>query len=387
MTLLGLILVPLLVGAIAFYVFKATITKKEFVVQAVATVLVMLGGWQLAKYGALQSTEHLNGRIIQKLSGTQSCCHCEDVCDSKDKDGNCTSSHEECDHNHDYWWSLDTTVGKINVRDCSGDDNAPSIWVRARVGEPAAKNHLYTNYLKADSHNVLVHENLGKYASRIPDYPEVYDLYKVNPVLTDGVPTPRDWVEAIREINASLGASRQIDVTVLLTRVQDPTYAQAVESKWLYGPKNSLTVIIGTDGEKATWVRGMTFSKVSTLKVRLRDDIQGLPLNGTVIPDTIKELVRKHFRRTAMANYEYLARTMEPSTGWLVGLYFLAFALSIGLSALMHKKDLFGDEGFRGNPFKRARSPLDVPSGLGPNLFRHSGFGGFGSSFKGRRLF
>lgn len=363
MSLIGLLFVPPLVLGIAFFVFHATITWKEFLLTCALGIGLVFGGYQLAKWGALQSTEHLNGRVTGKPSGTEHCCHCRTVCDARDKKGNCTSSHEECDHFHDYWWSIDTTVGRIDVEDCSGSNSPPSAWVSARVGEPASVNHTYTNYLKADENNVLVHKNLSQYVSRVPKYPEVYGYYRVDPVISDGAPVPNGWTEAVRELNADLGASNQVDVTILLTNVREPAYAQAVESKWMYGPKNSFTVILGTDGQKVTWARGMTFSKVERLKMLVREELRDLPVQGDEVPNKVRSLVKKNFKRTAMADYEYLARSMEPPFWWLIGLYIFAFLASAGLVYWAHTKDIFGDEGFGGqNPFgRRSGSPFNPP--------------------------
>jgi hypothetical protein len=357
MALIGLILIPLFVCGGFFLICKATITWKEFLLQAGVSLAVVVLGYFIVKWGALRDTEHLNGRITGKPSGTEHCCHCRTVCDSHDKKGNCTSSHEECSHLWDYWWSLDTTVGKIGIEDCSGWDNAPQAWRDAVVGEPATVDHGYTNYLKADPNSILVHSALNKYGPQVPKFPEVYGHYKVNPVIGVGVPVPNGWQEAMREINADLGAKCQVDVTVMLTSNSDPTFAQAVESKWLYGPKNSLNIIIGVKEDKADWVRVVTFSKVEELKVQIRDLIQGQPLAGIGVPITIRSLVPKYFKRTAMAEYEYLARSATPTTGWLVFLYILGVGLSVGLGILMHQKDVFGDESrFSENPWKKRKT-------------------------------
>jgi len=353
MALLGLLLIPLFVCGGFFLLCKGTVTWKEFLLQSGACILVVILGYFITKWGALRDTEHLNGRITQKLDGTQHCCHCHTVCDSRDKKGDCTASHEECDHFHDYWWSLNTTVGKIGIEDCSGWNSPPKAWTNAVVGEPATVEHGYTNYLKADPDSLMVKAALNKYGAQVPKFPEVYGFYKVNPVIGVGVPVPDGWQQALREINADLGAKNQVDVTVMLTNVSYPMFAQAVESKWLYGPKNSLNIIIGVldhevDGKNeafASWVRVVTFSKVEALKVRLRDDIQALPIAGPIIPDLIRKAVSEGFKRTAMADYEYLARSATPAMGWLVFLYILGVGLSVGLGIYMHKNDVFGDEG------------------------------------------
>jgi hypothetical protein len=268
----------------------------------------------------------------------------------------CSGYREECDHFQDYYWSLESTLGDIPVESCEPHSSqVPLAWASAYVGEPATVSHTYTNYLKADRESLFVHKELEHF--KVPELPEVYGYYRANPVLGDAA-VPGEWQTALREINADLGASHQVDVKVLTTRVQDPTYAQAVEARWLYGPKNSVTIVLGIEGTKITWARVVTFSKVENLKVFLRDELQGKTFEDDV-PLIIRRAVSQMFRRTAMSDYEYLARAAQPSTGWLVFLYVLGTAISVGIAVYMHKHDVFGEESlqfgysYRQNHYRR----------------------------------
>jgi hypothetical protein len=339
-----LILIPLVISGGSFVIFKTTITWKEFLLQLGGAMLTLLLGWQLAKWGSLRDTEHLNGRITRKDEGTQHCCHCHDVCDARNKKGSCTSSHEVCSHSHDYHWELQTTVGEIDVEDCSGYDDPPDTWVDARVGEPAAIEHSFNNYLLADPDSLFVHETMDKFVGAVPSYPKVFKLYRVNHVIGQNVEVPNGWQDAFREMNADLGAPNQVDITVVLTNISDPTYAQALEAKWLYGPKNSLNIVMGVGGGTIQWVRVVTFSRVEMLKVRLRDQLQTLKLDDPRVLQIIRTEIASGFKRTHMADFEYLARTAQPK-GWaLAMLYVFSILLSIGLTYLMDKYDVFGDE-------------------------------------------
>lgn len=356
MDLLGLLAVPLVVAAIAALCFKATITLKEVFLQFIGVSLIIVMGYFIARYCGLRDIEHWNGRITRKDHGTQKCCHCHDECDSRDKKGSCTSSHQVCAHFYDYWWSLRTTVGTISVENCAGWDFAPALWNAARVGEPATIENAYTNYLRANSESLFVHAVKSPYAERIPPYPIVHGLYKVEPVISDGPAFPAAWQDAFREINADYGASKQVDVAVLVTGVSDPVYAQAVESKWLYGPKNSMTVVLGVGEGRISWARVVSISKIEELKIFLRDELAGKPLSAD-IPGIVRNAVRTKFERTPMAEFEYLASTAAPSMGWLVFLYVIGVLLSGGCSIYLHRVDVFGDEdrfGSRDNPFKRS---------------------------------
>lgn len=362
MQLFGVLFIPVLLAAGVAFFLRWTVTWKEFLLQLGIQTLVLTGAFYLAKQRSLTDTEHLHGRITKKVHDSESCCHCREVCtmhttdrtcSSRDKNGNCTSYSEtercvawrtECDHSRDYYWSLKTTLGTMTINDCEPDeDDVPAIWANAYVGEPVAKEHSYQNYLLADKNSLLVHE-VERFLDRVPEYPKIYGRYKVNPVV--GMKAPDGWQQAFREINADLGSRRQVDVTVVMTPIQDPTFAQALEAKWLYGPKNSLNVVLGVRGGEISWARVVTFSKVESLKVYLRDELQGKRLTDDV-PGIIRRAVESRFRRTAMADYEYLVRAASLPTGWMVFLYVFGLLLSGGLGLYMHKNDVFGDEGVR----------------------------------------
>jgi hypothetical protein len=349
MNFIFLLLIPLAIAAGSFLLLKDTVTWKEFVLQLVLGGVVCGVAWQTAKWGALQSVEHLNGRITEKIADTQKCCHCHQVCDARNDKGACMSSHESCSHFRDHYWELQTSVGNIPIEDCSGSDDPPDVWVEARVGEPAAVEHRYTNYLLADPDSLMVHTIPVNFYDQVPEYPNVHAKYKVDHVIGDRVSSASLLQPALRELNADIGASNQVDVTLLLTGIQDPTYAQAVEAKWLYGPKNSITIVAGLRGDTVQWVRVVTFSKVEMLKVRLRDQLQGLTIDDPRFISTIRREITGGFRRTKMANFEYLAATASPR-GWsLAFLILFEILASVGLAYWAHVKDIFGDEVFSRN--------------------------------------
>ncbi len=345
-----LLLIPIAVASASFFFLKDAVTWKEFLLQLVLGTVFCVAGWQIAKWGALRATENLNGRITKKIADTESCCHCHTVCDAYDKKGNCTSSHQSCAHSYDYYWDLQTSVGKINVEDCSGSDDPPDVWVYAKVGEPASVEHGYTNYLLADPDSLMVHAEMDRYVNQVPEYPSVHSKYWVNHVVGDRSSPASLLQGALRDVNADLGAPNQVDITLLLTGIQDPVFAQAVEAKWLYGPKNSITIVAGLQGNTVQWVRVITFSKVEMLKVRLRDQLQGLSIDDPRFVSTIRQEIGQGFKRTHMAEFEYLASTASPH-GWMLALLvFLDLCASLGLAYWAATKDIFGDEGF---PYRR----------------------------------
>jgi len=342
--ILLLLLVPLAVAAGSFIYFRRTITVLEFLLQLGLSVAIAVGGWFLMRANSLKSVEHWNGRITAKNKGTESCCHCHTVCDATDKDGNCTSSHEECDHFNDNWWSLDVSTGDRIRHGCEGRDRPPGWWSKATIGEAASIEHSYTNYLKADPDSLLHHSADPKDLQSLPPFPKVHGKYHVSKVVTHGsARAPRSWQSQLMELNADIGARKQVDITVVLTSRSDPEWAYALEAGWLYGPKNALIVVMGTDGSKINWARVVTISDVEELKIELRDELPGRALTDPDLISDIGRAVQAKFHRKPMADFDYLLSAAAPK-GWrLVGLYLLVLLVSLGLTIFMHANDVFGE--------------------------------------------
>lgn len=333
-------------------VWHREIQPKEFCVMLVAPALIMVGAYQYAKYNSMESVEHWNGRITEKTHGTQGCCHCRQVCQTcRDSKGNSYSCNcvTVCDHAFDYWWALEVSTGdRLSVRTCEPYAmRVPRLWADAVIGEPASVPHSYTNYLKADPDSLLMRSAEVRYLDMLPDFPSVYDLYRVNKVVALGVPIDVAWQHGLMELNANLGWKKQVDITVVVTSVNDPAFADAVEHRWLYGPKNALIVVLGVpEGQRAIkWARVITISRVESLKIELRDRLTGMSLDD---PDKaialIGSLVEEKFARTPLEEFEYLVTAATPSTGWLVVLYLFDLLGCLGLGYAFSQTDPFNEE-------------------------------------------
>jgi len=242
---------------------------------------------------------------------------------------------------------VDVSTGdEITIDRCEPNRHrVPAAWTNAKVGEPASVARRFTNYLLADPDS-LMHEGAHEeFLNQVPRFPRIHGFYKVNKVVQHGVKVPAGWEKGLKEMNSDLGASKQVDVTLVVTKMTDQAFADAVEVKWMYGPKNSVIIVTGSDGEKLTWVKVVSLSRVERLKIELRDQLKDWPLEkadeGVAL---IRKLVGLHFERTPMAEWEYLASAAKPSTGMLVFLYILALVGTGILGVVMHMNDVFGDE-------------------------------------------
>jgi hypothetical protein len=345
------LLVPFIVTLGAARLFRKTITGKEVALQLFVISGLIVSLYYMARGYSVQDYEHLHGRVLRTTFGAQDCCHCTDTCGQTDKDGRCVREEKNCNHPNDWYWALETTIGKMNLASCEPDGSlVPPAWKKAQVGEAAATYNRYDNYLKARPEAVIPPGVPEALLARVPQYPGLHDGYKFFPVVSSDTPIPSDWQQALRDINADLGAKHQVEIAVLLTAERDPAFADAVAARWLYGPKNSVTFVLGLDGKAIRWARLVTISKVPELDAAARATLPGKAVSDD-IPGIIRQLVQSKFKRTPMADFEYLMSYARPSTGWLIFLYILGAVLSIGISVLMHRVEVF--KAVPPNPFRR----------------------------------
>jgi len=339
---IAMCLIPIVVMGFMAFTNGKRFTSEEYIVGALVGVLLAVGSFHAAKHLSVTDTEHWNGRITKKISGTESCCHCRTVCDARDDDGNCTRSHEECDHSMDYWWGWKFSTGDtLKPWTCEGSSRDPKRWVNSEVGEAAAVAHSYKNYLYADPNSILIPRPPPGMQGASPKRPQIHDHYRVN----NAIGLSKAWNAALMEWNADWGAKKQITLVVVKTDHRDPLFTEKIAADWLYGAKNQLTLVLGTSGSDIAWARAFSFSSIEDLEITVRDD---LPKQGFSVTDHasilgwMEPVVLQQYDRDPMSDLEYLFKAAKPPTWFLVLEAFLLIAASFIYSFVAIEKDLFG---------------------------------------------
>lgn len=356
-TVLG---ISLTVSILGFVVLKG-ITWKEFLCQIAAQMVVAGISAGIVYSSNVGDTEILNGVVTGKEQVRVSCshsydCNCRRVstpCSDRKKSG-CT--RRKCDtcyeHTNDWNWDVSSSVGSFTIsRIDRRGSNEPPRWTQVVIGEPASVTHSFDNYVKAAPGTLFRHQGLQeKYANFIPKYPgEVYDYYRLNRVvLVNGatVPDPRAWNQALSELNGKLGPRRQSNTIVVLAKNMPDDFYYALEEAWIGGKKNDTVLVIGVDPQlRPQWTVVMAWSLNKLFEVKLRDDIMDLPtLTQEGVINALDRNVSAYYKRKPMADFEYLAASITPSTTqWVVSLIF-SLLVACGLTYLFHQHDVFNEE-------------------------------------------
>lgn len=368
--------VPLVVAAGAF-IFLDGITWKEFGLIILAQAIIAGSSAGIVSCANTHDVEVWNGRVASKERNTVSCshsypCNCRQTCTGSGKNQSCSTTCDTCyEHFWDYDWDVHTTNGElitIERVDRQGVHEPPR-FTRVKIGEPTSIEHSYVNYVKAAPDSLFRHQGLTeKYAGQIPKYPDkVWDYYHVSHLVEVGVwdkvqvsvPNPRAWNEGLAELNADLGARKQVNIIVVIVGDVPQEYFYALEEAWIGGKKNDAILVVSVERGtmKPRWASVMAWTSSELFKVKLRDDIMALPsIDHEPVLKILRTDVGTHYVRKPMKEFEYLSAQIKPSvTQWVLTLI-LGLAIGIGLIIYFQANDPFGDEGYSYGTFRRRRS-------------------------------
>ncbi len=376
--LLILLAFPLAWPFIAKRIWHTSINWTEMTIQITLCSVLTLATWQLGIYGQTVDTEIWNGQVTEKKViddhyQTSYQCNCRTTSCGKDcSTTTCDTCYEDhyTRHYNGYSTAGNWTFDYIDTTSRSRRNSfpPPASYTKCKIGEPASREHTYTNYVQAVPES-LFHDDgaINTYAEKVPNYPRVFGHYKIHRVLN--VDTNYKHAGALNTMLNDqlrvLGPLKQANIVVIITEIDDPSYRYAVERAWLGGEKNDVVLFIGVDGMEITWVDVMTWALNAgneMFHVKTRDGIKDL---GTLedpaqVVNVLTKNIRTMYDRPEMKDFEYLADAIDPPT-WAIWLaVFFAIGGSLILTLVFHKfevNDFIGEmfTGRRRNRFGRYR--------------------------------
>lgn len=353
MSTLLLCLIPVLfMPLLAKLVFPHKIQWLEMVLILAAGVILTAGIYAAGTFQATADVEILNGEVTSKKREHGEYTRTYDCnCVSRTVNGVTSRTCQTCsEQRYTVEWNVFSNIGSFEI---DSEDSAwksvynkadPPLFARAQNGDPVAKRHKYTNFIKAAPDSLIRAWDIKKYGNLIPPYPsDIYNVYNINRALAVDVAIPDidQWNKAISNMLKILGPQRQANVVVVFTKL-DQSYLQAIEGKWLGGKKNDIVVVIGTSQyPQIDWVGVASWTPQELFKVQLRDSIVAV---GVVDRDKIINQIQAHtlatFKRREMKDFEYLQYQIEPPTWALILAIISGIVTSLGLSYFFYHNDL-----------------------------------------------
>jgi hypothetical protein len=255
-----------------------------------------------------------------------------------------------------------TTIDDLNISRVNAQGTKePRRWTDVTIGEPYAIEKSYVNYIKAVPESIFSEDDSctdEEVASMVPDYPQVYDYYRIQRVQAQrGIPDAVTWNDGLSEIAKELGASYEVNPIIQFVDTNDPTYQFALEKKWLNGKKNDVIVVFGVkEYPIIDFVRIVGWEN-EEIKHRLRTSLELFDTLNEEYREyalsSIRENIVLYYDRMNMEDYEYLKDEIDPPLWSIVTGLILALLLSVGLTYYFHTQDPFND----GYTYRRKSRP------------------------------
>lgn len=339
------------------------ITAKELSIHLAAVIVgaaVILGINYAFLYSNLQDVEVLNGEVTGKYKHTEicseysSCKHytLKEKCHTYRSNGktkrSCTT-YKKFHYYSEFDWYITSTVGKIEVpRVNNRGDIMPPRYNIAQPGEPASAEHTYTNYLWADEHSLFAPENFEEkypedYKKGIPTYPLVYDLYRTNHIVNlTSVPT-KGYNEYISDVLRTEGKNKQLNITVVLYKSDDPQFVDATLTKWRGGKKNDVLMFFGVNSEgnvdkffSTSFAGGMKNEMLhSTMRIDALSEKMSLDLLKKQVYTTVQK-----YERLPNEEFKYMKYRLEPKKEIIVVCSVVLLLISMFIGFYMRDNDL-----------------------------------------------
>lgn len=273
----------------------------------------------------------------------------EEVCDSKDKNGNCTSSHEvkHCDDYESDSYEIKFSdnsmhsIGSNNYKNLvfqlKNEKKVPVIHIdQCSVGDgrkyetsfiPGKSNELYISYeipvvnyilaganlYQTSSEVAKPYEKLLKPIPKLVEHESGIGPWRTHRVLVSEVNIPQKWItdtdNTLNKITGTYGPSKEVDILVYLVGKTKREFAVGLDAYWVHGKKNQLTIIIGSNNfPEIEWVDVIDFwSTNKNVGIDIRDKLQQVKLDDPQFTEIIKQEMIKNWSRMEMASLSHLA--------------------------------------------------------------------------------
>jgi hypothetical protein len=333
--------IGVIIPAIGKLIFKREFTLQEWLTVSVVNMIICGFVVFAGSYSSMSDTEIHNGHVTHKHSEKVSCehsypCNCRQVSCGK----NCTTT--QCDtcyqHSYDIDWVVNTTIGKILVpRINPQGTKEPPRYSIVEISEPVSKEFSFTNYIKASPES-LFHLAKTEHNYIIPDYPTVYDLYRINRVISTHNLYSGKLNELLNAELKTLSSKKQVNVVVVLTEY-DYNFVDALKSSWVGAKQNDVVVVIGLKDNQIEYSSSFGFSQDSMVYTTIDGDVKKLKeYNDKSVSDIILSNVDNYFVRKSMEEYAYLKDLIEPPV-WVIVLGLLLSIIGTTVATIMLSKN------------------------------------------------
>jgi len=350
-----LLLIPIVWYSVSHLWFKQEIDYRIAGVIAVITIIIGCSLQYWAFRSQTSDFEIWNSRIVKKYKKSVPCehsytCNCRTVTSGSGKDQTTTTVCDTCyEHSEDFIWVLEDSIDNaitIDRVDRQGIVEPPR-WTKAKIDDPMATQHVYTNYIKAVPESLfnVSKGDYEKFMSSIPDYPgNIYDYHYIVRVISNGVPLTdiNKWNLDLSNALRLLGTQREANIILLFTKNTDKEYAYAARKKWNGAKKNDIVVVVGTPNyPEISWVKVFALCNNNLFQVQLEQELMDMKTITTSdkFIELVSSNVMQNFKRKSMKDFEYLKAQINMPIWVIVFASIISLLMCVGSTAIINDWD------------------------------------------------
>jgi hypothetical protein len=364
------VLIPLAGAGALYWIFHHKVAIWESAMIGLAPILFIAMAKGCSEYSQTKDTEYWGGYVTsaeyyedwnEKVSCRHeiSCSHPEYSTDSNGRRYQSGYQHSNDGYYHLYdvdyhpeYWQLHTSVGETlsaskprfdqlavqfgnrkfvelrrDYHTDDGDKYVAAFMGEAEKLEPVTVERSYENRVQA-SQSVFNFKEVNPKDYGLYEYPKIMGLTQPC-VLGPGATAPVE--RKVQYLNATLGASKQVRLFILVFQDKPIQASMEQEAYWKRGNKNELVTCVGVDKDLAVqWAHVFSWTEVEELKIEARNEVMGQKtLDLVKYLDWLGPAVQEKWRRKNFDEFSYL--TVEPSTAAVVWTFIGTLLITVGI--------------------------------------------------------
>lgn len=342
------LLIPLIICFCGKFLYKHTISYKEFFIQFGVTCIVVLICVSIGFFGQIQDQQYINGELISKHkikdqhTETYSC-RCRQV----GKTRKCSTCRRKV---YTVKWYAKTTVGSMTYADSRGYTIAtwmtpdPNLYTDAKEGDPVTATTGFKNYVNAVPQSLFYKNKVTN--ESVPDYPKIHSIYKVDRVVTNSNINLEKYNILANEYAKKQGHLYKVNPIYIITDSKERNYKYTVQNAWKGAKINDVVVLISLYNNTVLWADAFTYANSfgnEQLTIEIRDALESFKLGEFDFEKALSltnEKIALYYKRQNVENFEYLEKDIEFALWKKILIYILTITMSIGLTIYFHKNEI-----------------------------------------------
>jgi len=372
-------LIPFIGAGALFWIWNRKVALWEAAIMMFVPILMIGGAKSCVEHMQTSATEYWGGYVTtaeyyEDWNERVSCRH-PISCSHRDKDGHTLHANDGYYHSYDVdyhpeEWMVHSSIQETFTISKQSFENLARqfgnrVFVNLHRSYHTKNGDKYVATWKGEEATIEPVTAARTYENRIQASNSVFNFKEVNPKdyglyqhpgisgytqrCTEGPGTTAPVEKKFQYLNATMGASRQIRLFVLVFQNQPIQAAMEQEAFWKRGNKNEFVTCIGVDKDLAIqWAHVFSWTDIEEMKIEARNRIMEMKtLDLMAYADWLKPEIEQKWVRKKFEDFSYL--TVEPPMTAVIWTFILTLLVTIGIGAWAVLNNVDNDGSFLGS--------------------------------------